>query len=170
MSRAEAERQARIEFGARERIREETVEAMGGNLIDGLWHDVKYALRVLGKAKGFAVAAIVTLALAIGANAVIFGVIDALVLRTLNVPHAKNLYGTRYGEDPQFQSYPNYLDLRDRNKSFEDLAAFTFTLGTAIDTGKDPRAANGFATSGKDRKSTRLNSSHEIPSRMPSSA
>ncbi|HEX8800552.1 MAG TPA: ABC transporter permease [Terriglobales bacterium] len=148
MSRAEAERQARIEFGARERIREETVEAMGGNLLDGLWHDVKYALRVLGKAKGFAVAAIVTLALAIGANAVIFGVIDALVLRTLNVPHAKNLYGTRYGEDPQFQSYPNYLDLRDRNKSFEDLAAFTFTLGTAIDTGKDPRAANGFATSG----------------------
>jgi predicted permease len=121
---------------------------MGGNLLDGLWHDVKSALRVLGKAKGFAVAAIVTLALAIGANAVIFGVMDALVLCTLNVPHAKNLYGTQYGADPQFRSYPNYLDLRDRNKSFEDLAAFNFTLGTAIDTGKDPRAATGFATTG----------------------
>lgn len=148
MSRPEAERQARIEFGARERIREETVEAMGGNLLNGLWQDVKYALRVLGKSKGFAVAAIVTLAMAIGANAVVFGVMDALLLRTLNVPRAKSLYGTQYGTDRQFQSYPNYLDLRDRNKTFEDLAAFNFTLGTAIDTGRDPRPAGGFATTG----------------------
>jgi predicted permease len=148
MSRAKAERQARIEFGARERIREETVEAMGGNLLGGIWLDVRYAFRVLGKAKGFAVAAIVTLALAIGANAVVFGVMDALLLRTLNVPHAKNLYGTQYGADQLFQSYPNYVDLKDRNKTFEDLAAFNFTLGTAIDTGKDPRPASGFATTG----------------------
>jgi predicted permease len=121
---------------------------MGGNFVEVLWQDVKYAVRVLAKAKGFALAAMVTLALGIGANAVVFGVMDALLLRTVNVPNAKNLYGTVYGADPQFQSYPNYLDLRDRNKSLEDLAAFNFTLGTAVDPGNDPQAASGFATSG----------------------
>ena len=89
-----------------------------------------------------------TLALAIGANAVVFGVMDALVLHPLDVPKADSLYGTQYGADTGFQSYPNYADLRDRNHSFQDLAAFNFTLGTAIDTGNDPRAAGGFSTTG----------------------
>jgi len=105
-------------------------------------------LRVLAKSRGFAFAAMVTLALAIGANAVVFGVMDALLLHTLNVPNAKNLYGTEYGADPQFQSYPNYVDLREGMHSFVDLAAFNFNLGTAIDPGNDPQVASGFATTG----------------------
>lgn len=148
MNRAEAERRARVEFGARERIREESYAAMGGSLLDTMWSDVRFAVRVLAKSRGFAVAAIVTLALAIGANAVVFGVMDALLLHTLNVPHAKNLYGTEFGADPEFQSYPNYADLRDNNHSFVDLAAFNFSLGTAIDPGNDPQGASGFATTG----------------------
>ena len=148
MNRAEAERRARIEFGARERIREESYAAMGGGFLDTLWSDLRFAVRVLAKSRGFAVAAIATLALAIAANAVVFGVMDALLLHTLNVPNANTLYGTEYGTDQQFQSYPNYLDLRDRMHSFVDLAAFNFALGTAIDTGNDPQAASGFATTG----------------------
>lgn len=148
LNRSEAERRARIEFGARERIREETYAAMGGNFFETVWSDLRLALRVLRKSRGFAFAAVVTLALAIGANAVVFGVLDALLLHTLNVPHAKNLYGTEYGTDQQFQSYPNYLDLRDGMHSFVDLAAFNFTLGTAIDPGNDPQLASGFATTG----------------------
>lgn len=148
LSRAEAERKARIEFGARERYREESHEALGGHFLETLMADVRLALRVLRKAPGFTVVAVVTLALAIGSNAVVFGVMDALVLHSLNVPDAKSLYGTQYGDDPEFQSYPNYVDLRDRNHSFEDLAAFNFTLGTALDTGNDPEGANGFSTSG----------------------
>jgi predicted permease len=148
LSRAEAERRARIEFGARERYRAESHEALGGNFLDTLFADLRLALRILHKSPGFTVDAIVTLALAIGANAVVFGVLDALVLHTINVPDARSLYGTQYGADPGFQSYPNYVDLRDRNHSFQDLAAFNFTLGTAIDTGNDPRAAGGFATTG----------------------
>ncbi|HEX4287156.1 MAG TPA: ABC transporter permease [Terracidiphilus sp.] len=145
---AEAERRARIEFGGREHYREESYAALGGHFIQTLVQDVRFAFRVLRKSKGFTFAAIVTLALAIGANAVVFGVLDALVLHTLHVPDAKSLYGTQYGADAGFQSYPSYVDLRDRNHSFQDLAAFSFTLGTAIDPGNDPQAAGGFSTSG----------------------
>ena len=146
--RDEAERRARIEFGGRERYREESYEALGGRFIESLLQDLRFALRVLRKSPGFVFAAVSTLALAIGANAVVFGLMDALVLHTINVPDARTLYGTQYGIDAGFQSYPSYLDLRDRNHSFQDLAAFNFTLGTALDTGNDPQAASGFATTG----------------------
>ncbi len=148
MSRAEAERRARVEFGGRERYKEESYEALGGNFIESLVQDVRFALRVLRKSKGFTFAAVVTLALAIGANAVVFGLMDGLILRPLNVPQSESLYGTNYGTDPVWQSFPNYLDLRNRNHSFEDLAAFNMVLGVGLDAGNDPSVANGFATTG----------------------
>ena len=148
LSAQEAERQARIAFGNLALVEERSREVWLWTALESLWADVRFALRQLRRSPGFAIAAVITLALAIGANAVVFGVMDALVLHTIDVPDAKSLYGTQYGADPGFQSYPNYVDLRDRNHSFQDLAAFNFTLGTAIDTGNDPRAASGFATTG----------------------
>lgn len=147
LSRAEAERRARIEFGGHERFMEECYEALGGNFIDTLIQDVRFSLRVLRKAPGFTLAAVVTLALAIGANAVVFGVLNGLILRPLNVPQAENLYGTEYGTDSGWQSYPNYVDLRDRNSSFDDLAAFNIVFA-GLDTGKNPSVVTGFAASG----------------------
>lgn len=148
LSPQEAERQARIAFGNLALVEERSREVWLWPALESLWADVRFALRQLRRSPGFAFAAVLTLALAIGANAVVFGVMDALVLHTIHVPNAKSLYGTQYGADPGFQSYPNYVDLRNRNHSFQDLAAFNFTLGTAIDTGNDPRAAGGFSTTG----------------------
>ncbi len=148
VARPEAERRARIEFGAREKYKEEIHTAMGSNFMETWVQDARFSLRQLRKSPGFTTAAIVTLALAICANAVVFGVMDGLVLRPLNVPQSNTLFGTHYGDNPTWASYANYLDLRDRNRAFESLAAFSFALGVSFDAGKDAVVSNGFAVTG----------------------
>src|ERR1700688_1890411 len=85
-----------------------------------LLQDLRFALRQLRKSPGFTITAVLTLTLAIGANAVVFGVLNALILRPLNVPQAESLFIIQHGSD----SYPDYLDLRQRNRSFDDVAVF----------------------------------------------
>ena len=146
LTRAEAERRARIEFGSYQKYREESHQALGGNFIETLLQDVRFAFRLLRKSPGFATTAILTLALAIGANAVVFGVLNALVLRPLDLPQADSLYGIEHGDEFGFQSWPNYLDLRDRNHSFDGLAVFSFTQ-EFLDTGNNPSHSWGYQTS-----------------------
>jgi predicted permease len=135
LDRAEAERRARLEFGGHARFREECHEALGGNFIETLIQDLRFSLRVLRKSPGFTIAAVLTLALGIGANAVVFGVLNGLVLRPLNVPHSENLYGIQHGrEHSMYESYPDYLDLRDRNRSFTDVAGWNIAAA-GLDTG-----------------------------------
>ena len=141
LGRAEAERQARIEFGGYEKFRQQSHEALGGNFAETLAQDVRFSLRVLRKSPGFALAAVVTLALAIGANAVVFGVLNALILRPLNVPDSQSLYAIERGPDQAIaHSFPDYLDLRDRNRSFDGIAAYDLA-GVALDAGKDVSSA-----------------------------
>ena len=147
MDRADAERRARIEFGGREHYKEEVHETLGGNFLASIAQDVRFALRLLRKSPGFAFAAIVTLALAIGANSVVFGILNALVLRPINVPQAEKLWGIENTDGSGWQSYPNYIDFRDRNRSFEDLAAIKMTF-PAFDTGNAPLPAVGWSTTG----------------------
>src|SRR5271157_3971553 len=127
--------------------KEECRDMRGVNAIENTLEDIRYSLRVLAKSPGFTTVAVLTLALAIGANAVVFGIMNALILRPLNVPQAESLYGTEYGDGSGWQSYPNYLDLRDRNRSFEALAAFNFAF-VGLDTGRSPSRASGFAATG----------------------
>jgi predicted permease len=103
---------------------------------------------MLRKSPGFAIASVLTLALAIGANAVVFGVLNALILRPLNVPQAESLYGIAHRSDNQLnQSYPDYLDLRDRNRSFDGLAAYNISQA-GLDTGENPSPAWLYEVSG----------------------
>ena len=135
VNRAEAERRARIEFGGVTRFREESHEAMGGNFIETLAGDMRFALRVLWKSPGFTVTAVLTLAMGIGANAVVFSVMNGLILRPLNVPEPKSLYEIeRAGVNDGSQSYPDLEDLRSRNRSFDDLAGFNIPQ-VGFDTG-----------------------------------
>lgn len=100
--------------------------------------DLQLALRQLRKAPGFALTAVLTLALAIGANAIVFSVLNALVLRPLNVPHPENLFMVErnYGADSvPAQSYPDYRDLRDMNRSFDALVMYDIMGGVGLDTG-----------------------------------
>jgi len=141
LTRTEAERRARIEFGGYQRLKEESREALGSQFGEGLLQDIRFALRRMTKKPGFAVVAILTLAFAIGANAVVFAVLNAFILRPLNVPHSESLYGLwRLSSNDMAASYPDYLDLRDRNHSFESLAAYTVNQA-ALDTGNDPSRA-----------------------------
>src|SRR6516164_6547707 len=100
--------------------------------------DLRIALRQLRKSPGFAITAVLTLALAIGANAVVFSVLNALVLRPLNVPHAESLFMLQRSFErgsTLSQSYPDYIDLRDRNRGFESLVSYSINGPVGLNTG-----------------------------------
>jgi predicted permease len=97
--------------------------------------DLKFAWRRLFKSPSFAITAILTLALGICANAVVFSVLNALILHTINVPNSQRFYSIEEGKET-LNSYPDYLDVRDRNRSFDGVLAFNFAeagLGTSGD-------------------------------------
>src|ERR1043166_6632811 len=92
--------------------------------------DMKYALRMLVKSPGFTFIAILTLALGIGANTAIFSVVDAVLLRPMPFQHPDEivmLWGRNAREKAEHQSdsYPNYVDFRDRSQTLDSLAAYT---------------------------------------------
>lgn len=100
--------------------------------------DLRYAIRQLRKSPGFTLAAVVTLAMAIGANAVVFSVLNGLILRPLNVPQPESLYLLENAKDKvTSQSYPDYLDLRDRNHSFDGLTGYGITQ-ISLNAGEGP--------------------------------
>ena len=108
--------------------------------------DLKQAWRHLVKSPSFALTAIITLALGIGANAVVFSVLDALVLRTIDVPNAQNVYAIQYRDQP-FNSYLDYQDLRDRNRSFDGLTVYNIA-NAGVDIGGEPTDVWLYETSG----------------------
>ena len=126
LGRVEAERRARIEFGAHERFKEECREAIAGNLIDTLIRDVRYTLRTLRRSPGFFLVAVVTLGLGIGATVAAFSVVNAVLLRPFAFGDPQKLlwiYSQRPDNARTNFSLPEYCDYRDQNTSFDGLAA-----------------------------------------------
>jgi predicted permease len=105
----EAQRRARTEFGPRGALEEECREARGVRIVDELRQDIRYAARQLRRSPGFTVAAVLSLALGIGANSAIFGLMDAIVLRTLPIRDPAALFFLGHsggGESSTSSNYP----------------------------------------------------------------
>ena len=109
-----------------------TPGAPHGSLIVDLWQDLGYAARVLRKQPSFAVTAVLTLALGIGANAAIFSLLNPLIFRPLRVPDPERLcrvFSGRSGANVYGRmSYPNYADLRAGLQTFESIAASSWPV------------------------------------------
>ncbi len=123
MSREEALRAAKIEMGSMEMVKEEIRSAGWEAVVETVWQDLRYALRILRRNPGFAAVAILSLALGIGANALVFSVVNALLLRPLPVERPDQLVFIA-NKNFTSQSFPNYRDLRDRNKTFAGLVGY----------------------------------------------
>ncbi|MGE5214346.1 MAG: ABC transporter permease, partial [Nitrospirota bacterium] len=102
--------------------------------METLLQDIRFGFRQLTKQPAFAVLAIISIALGIGANTSIFSLVDTALLRPLAVKEPSQLvelYGTLHNDaDWSLQSYPNYKDYRDRNSVFSGLFVYRVTVSS----------------------------------------
>jgi putative ABC transport system permease protein len=132
VSRQQALRRARLEFGGVDKTKEECREARGVRFIETLMRDLRYSMRALGKSPGFTTIAVLTLALGIGANTTIFGAVDALMLRPLPFPASNELvriYSIQQGMfntfgNPDGPSAPDVRDFAERSHSFQSIVVY----------------------------------------------
>jgi predicted permease len=135
LSHSEARRQALLELGGVEQVKEEVRGIRAGRLLEDFAKDVRYALRTLAKSPGFTAVAVLTLALGIGANTAIFSVANAALLRPLPYKDADRLvmlWSTKPREGWRGQASPlDFIAWRQESHSFDSLAAirpYSFTL------------------------------------------
>ncbi len=124
----EARRQAVLQLGAIEGVKEDCREQRSGFWLESLYADVRYALRILRKAPGFTTIAILTLALGIGANTAIFSVVQGILLAPLPYSEPERLvlvwqYNLKL-KHPISVSYPDFLDWQRNADSFKQMAAY----------------------------------------------
>jgi putative ABC transport system permease protein len=144
VSRQEAIRRARIEFGGIERIKAEGREARGVNFLDELKQDFHYGTRVLRKSPGFAVVAVLTLALGIGATTAIFSVVNAVLLRPLAIEDPSRVVYLQEQWRDEFPGFSvgNFADLKSQSTSFAELSASN-NASFNLQTGQLPERVDG---------------------------
>ena len=110
-------------FGNVTRVKEDTREVWSLVWLEQLLQDFRFAFRVLRKSPGFTLSAVLILALGISANVIVFGVLQALVLRTLDVPHGERVMALQPKSGGPFLSFPEMRDVRDDGAVFSAVAA-----------------------------------------------
>jgi predicted permease len=138
-------------FGSVSLYKEECRDARGIGFIETVGRDLRYAFRRLRSSRGFTAAAILTLALGIGANVTIFSLVNTIVFRPFGVKNQDELvflnYHTSKMELPGI-SYPDYKDYRDRNNVLSGLAAFTYEAMNISRSGAQNSRFWGYSVSG----------------------
>ncbi len=133
MSRAEAERQARVDFGAYERLKEESHEALGGHYVGILSGDIRFGVRLLRKSPGFTFTAIILLGLGIGTSTAVFSLVNTVLLKPLPYPDSEKVVipwnvppnGIQIGGYDKFPWGPiNFQAIARETKTYRYLGAF----------------------------------------------
>ncbi len=160
LSEEEARRRARVRFGNPVTVKEKTLGADAALGLDGLWRDVKFALRQMRKSPGFAVTVMATLALGIGANTAIFSTMHAVLLRMLPVRNPQQLFYLTHenmpngvgntGNEPWTYGINVYNRLRENRSVFSDLIAYVplSFAKTAVRFGNSPEEVEADEVSG----------------------
>lgn len=153
MSRVEARRQAMLKFGGVEAMKEDYRAAGGLMVIENIAQDVRYAIRSLQRTAGLTAFVVFTLALGIGMASGTFSMVDALIFRPYPVPQPNEVVtvvGTTQDSNFESFSYREYLDIRDKTKSYEGVVASATLeeVGFSANAGATPRIKGGTRVSG----------------------
>jgi putative ABC transport system permease protein len=149
VSRHEALRRARLEFGGEDHIKEECREARGVHFLETLAQDIRYGLRTLRKAPGFTAVAIITLALGIGANTAIFSYVNAWVIKPLPYPQVDRLMLFIAHDSKKGWSYrgissdADFFDYQSQNTTFESLVPYSSEYFNLTGDGTPDRILGG---------------------------
>jgi macrolide transport system ATP-binding/permease protein len=156
----EARRAATIQLGRFESIKEQVRDVKAGAVIETSYQDVRYAVRLLRRSPVFAVFAIASLTLGIGATGAIFSLFDGIVLRTLPVPEAGRLVVASFGgPDGRFNynlPYPQFDAIRRRSTALEGVFALLPLGRVTVTAGGDPETAAGVYVTGDYYQTLRL--------------
>src|SRR5277367_1464262 len=153
MTPAEAQRAARIELGGVEQVKIHVRDSRTGAFLDSLLQDVRFAIRSLRRSAGLTAFVVITLALGIGMTSATFSMVDGLIFRPYPVPHPGNLVtlaGTTHDRMIEDFSYREYLDIRDKTKSYDGVIAYAEmqAVGFSAEPSATPRVKGGVMVSG----------------------
>ena len=153
MPLGEAQRAARIELGGVEQVKEQVREARTGAFLDSLLQDFRFAVRSLRRTPGLTAFVVITLALGIGMTSGTFSMLDGLIFRPYPVPHPSSvvtLVSTTHDSPFENFSYREYLDIRDKTKSYDGVIAYApmEAVGFSAEPGTTPRIKGGMMVSG----------------------
>lgn len=148
LSPEEARRAALIELGGVEQVKESVREVRVGHFFRTVWRDFRYGTRSLRKSPGFAVVAVVTLALGVGANTAVFSVVNSVLLRPLpyeSPGQLVRLWADSSGQrtDRNQFSPAEVTEFRDQLTTFEDIGLFDYGLSANLTGGGQPERVNG---------------------------
>jgi predicted permease len=149
MSPEEARYAAVRKFGNVTRIKEDTRDVWSVVWLEQSLQDIRFGLRVLRKSPGFAVVAILTLALGIGANTAIFSVVNAVLLQPLPYPNANRLaiIWSQWGNETRGPaSGPEMIELRNRSRVLDEIGGIWATSGTITGTAEPEQLRLAFTT------------------------